>query len=77
MSIKIKIVPGVNVIVDNLEFIFLKYVQRLGKLYIDILNSDTICVINILVSKGILIKKKRGNRVYIQLRDGISIPKNQ
>lgn len=73
---KIKISPGVSVTVDRLEFEFLKYVKKIGKLTIDKLNSDGKRVINKLLSKGLLTKSKKGDYVYVQLHRRTQLPEN-
>ena len=70
---KIQLSPGVTVTVDNLEFEFLKYIKKVGKLPIDNLNSEVRYVINKLLSKGLLVRSKKGNHVYIQLHRGIQL----
>jgi hypothetical protein len=76
MHKKIELTPGVNINVNQLEFKFLKYLKKVGVLPIDKLNSDGLCVINKLLSKGLLARSKRGNHVYIQLHRRIQLPKD-
>lgn len=77
MSTKIQISPSVNVYVDATELKILTYLEKTKFLLIDNLNSNGKYVIKKLLSKGVVTRTKRGNNVYIQLRNGIKISKNQ
>ena len=77
MSTKIQISLGVNVYVDTTELEILNYLDKRKFLLIDNLNSNGKYVIKKLLSKGVVTRTKRGNNVYIQLRNGIEISKNQ
>ena len=74
---RIEISPGVRVSVDNLELKYLKYIKKVQSLSTQRLNSDAMCVIELLLSKGIVTRTKKDKNVYIQLRAGIQLPKNQ
>lgn len=74
---RIEISPGVRVSVDDLELKYLKYIEKVQSLPTERLNSDAIYVIKLLLSKGIITRAKKDKNVYIQLRAGIQLPKNQ
>lgn len=77
MLTKIQISPGVNVSIDATELKILNYLNKSKFLSIDNLNSNGKYVINKLLSKGVVTRTKRGNNVYIRLRNGIKISKDQ
>ena len=74
---RIEISPGVRVSVDDLELKYLKYIEKVQSLPTERLNSDAMYVIKLLLSKGIITRAKKDKNVYIQLRAGIQLPKNQ
>lgn len=74
---QLQLSPGVNVTVNSLELEFLKYLKKVTVLPTDKLNSEGKHVINKLLSKGVIVRTKKGNYVYVQLRSGICLPKNQ
>ena len=76
MLAKIEISPGVCITVNRPELEFIKYIKKVNSLSIDKLSSDGLYVIQRLLTKSILVKRKRGNNVYVQLHDGINIPEN-
>jgi hypothetical protein len=73
---KIEISPGVRVTVNDLELKYLKYIKKVRTLSIERLNSDAMCVIKLLLSKGIVTRAKKDKNVYIQLRAGIELPED-
>jgi hypothetical protein len=74
---QLQLFSGVNVTVNSLELEFLKYLKKVTVLPTDKLNSEGKHVINKLLSKGVIVRTKKGNYVYVQLRSGICLPKNQ
>ena len=74
---QLQLSPGVNVTVNSLELEFLKYLKKVTVLPTDRLSSEGKHVINKLLSKGVIVRTKKGNYVYVQLRSGICLPKNQ
>lgn len=74
---RIEISPGVRVSVNDLELKYLKYIEKVQSLPTERLNSDAMYVIKLLLSKGIITRAKKDKNVYIQLRAGIQLPKNQ
>ena len=74
---RIEISPGVRVSVDDLELKYLKYIEKVQSLPTERMNSDAMYVIKLLLSKGIITRAKKDKNVYIQLRAGIQLPKNQ
>ena len=77
MFTKIQISPGVSINVNTAEVNILNYLNKQKFLLINNLNSDVKYVIKKLLSKSIVTRTKRGNNVYIQLRNGIKISKDQ
>jgi len=73
---KVQLSPGVNIIVNSLEFEILKYIKKSNNLSYNNLNSDVKCVINKLLSKGLVIKSKKGDHVSVQLHRRTILPKN-
>mgnify|MGYP001086833749 CR=1 FL=1 len=76
MFTKIQISPGVSINVGTAEVNILNYLNKQQFLLINNLDSELKYVIKKLISKSIVIRTKRGNNVYIQLRNGIKISKD-
>lgn len=74
---KVQISPGVNITVNPLELGILKYLKKSGSLPYNKLNSDIKCAINRLLSKGLVIKSKKGNYVSVQPHRKILLPEDQ
>ena len=73
---KVEVTTGVNITVNSLEFEILKYIKKSKNLSYNNLNSDVKCVINKLLSKGLVIKSKKGDHVSVQLHRTTILPKN-
>jgi hypothetical protein len=73
---KVQIAPGVGIMVNTLELKILKYLKKSGNLPYKNLNSDVKCAINKLLSKGLVIRSKKGDYVSIQIHGKAILPKN-
>ena len=74
---KIKISPGVSVTVDNQELVLLKCIKKVRSFPYNKLNSTGKCVINKLLSKGLITRSKKGDHVTLHIHGKIFLPKNQ
>lgn len=70
---KLEIAPGVTVSINHDEYSLVQYLKKHKTLSSERLNSDIFSVINVLISKGIVIRSKKGDNVYYRMRSKFSI----
>ena len=70
---KLEIAPGVNVSINSQEYSIVKHLKKYKTLSSELLTADVISVINALMSKGILLRSKKGENVYYKLRSNFTI----
>lgn len=73
---KVQITPGVNIMVNTLELKILRYLKKSDNLLYNNLNSDVKCVINRLLSKGLVIRSKKGSHATIQIYRETILPED-
>ena len=69
----LEIAPGVNVSINSQEYSLVQYLKKYKTLSSESLTSEVISVINILMSKGIILRSKKGENVYYKLRSNFTV----
>lgn len=70
---KLEIAPGVNVSINSQEYSVVQHLKKYKTLSSELLTADIISVITVLMSKGILLRSKKGENVYYKLRSNFTI----
>ena len=70
---KLEIAPGVKVSINSQEYSLVQYLKKYKTISSKSLTTDAISVINVLMSKGILLRSKKGENVYYKLRSNFTV----